>query len=566
MGPLLFEANFCLTDDGAVGFTDFDVCLVPLDDLLVETEAVAQIGLCLVGDFEAVNCLILKAFLGKEVEDVLDVLDAVDVAVDVHVAVVGVDGAQELRLAETETGMALDGTNILFLGNHITEDVSVVEGEQVAGLACLEVYHGPDASCIAQGRPVGAMNGEVTVREVPHDALHPCPDLAMLVLSGHLVHLDGEPGEHPCVAGLVEGSDAPSTPLRVVASSVEHVVAEHAKEDATGKVDMKRLDEEWVGIDAIHGPHQTSPGGGFLIIACFYSHGLFMFSPRGVRGGLSFFFAFRNVGVEAFDAGLGDCDAACTDELQDATEGVELGEELYHIPRDACVLDDGVCGVHFDDAGVVAADYARNVLIGEYHRCGKLQQGGLEDEYLVVDEAVGLQDVDLLLDLLGQHLGHFLLAVAGDGVFVHAWSGRSAYVQALDVDLSAGKDGGYLVEDTCEVLGIDDERVERQSVVTEQSAFVTGYGRTGYGIALEGLLLAAFSCVLSKGGTALSGQVLLEAVAFNGCRRINGFIEALHLLCLLQLVTLAACIAIATLGSRRLPCGPLLTSPRGGII
>ena len=273
MGASLFEADFCLADDGAVGFTDFDVCLVSVDDLLVETEAVAQIGLCLVGDFEAANALLLKALLGEEVEDVLDVLDAVDVAVDVDVAVVGVDGAQELRLAETETGMALDGADILFLGNYITEDVSVVEREQVAGLACLEVYHGPDAPCIAQGRSVGAMNGEVTVREVPHDALHPRPDLAMLVLPGHLVHLDGEPGEHPCVAGLVEGSDAPSTPLRVVAGSVEHVVAEHAKKDATGKVDMKRLDEERVGVDAVHGPPLSPPRGRNCspIQTCFYS-------------------------------------------------------------------------------------------------------------------------------------------------------------------------------------------------------------------------------------------------------------------------------------------------------
>ena len=110
LGASLFEADFCLADDGAVGFTDLDVGLVPVDDLLVETEAVAQVRLCLVGDFEAANALLLKALLGEEVEDVLDVLDAVDVAVDVHVAVVGVDGAQELRLAETETGMALDGT------------------------------------------------------------------------------------------------------------------------------------------------------------------------------------------------------------------------------------------------------------------------------------------------------------------------------------------------------------------------------------------------------------------------------------------------------------------------
>ena len=78
--------------------------------MLIEAEAVAEVGFCLVGNLEAAEVLRFETLAGEEVEDVLDVLDAVDVAVDVNVAVVGVDGAQELRLAETETGMALDGT------------------------------------------------------------------------------------------------------------------------------------------------------------------------------------------------------------------------------------------------------------------------------------------------------------------------------------------------------------------------------------------------------------------------------------------------------------------------
>ena len=271
-----------------------------------------------------------------------------------------------------------------------------------------------------------------------------------------------------------------------------------------------------------------------------------MFSPRGVRGGLSFFLALCDVGIEAFDARLGDSYAACADELQDAAKRVELGEEFYHVLRDACVLNDGVCGVHLDDAGVVAADDAGDVLIGKHHRRGELQQGGLEDEYLVVDEAVSLQHIDLLLDLLGQHLSHFLLAVARDGVLVYARSGGRANVEALDVDLPTGEDGGYLIEDTSEVLGIDDECVERQAVVAEQGTFVTWYSRTSHGITLEGLLLAAFSCILSKSSSALSGKVLLEAVTLNSRSRKHRFVEALYLLNLLEFVTLSACIAIST--------------------
>ena len=82
---------------------------------------------------------LLEAFFGEKVEDVLDVLDAVDVSVDVNVAVIGVDGADELWLAEAEASMALDGADVLFLGNDVSEDIAVVECQQVARLPRLQV-------------------------------------------------------------------------------------------------------------------------------------------------------------------------------------------------------------------------------------------------------------------------------------------------------------------------------------------------------------------------------------------------------------------------------------------
>ena len=52
------------------------------------------------------------------------------------------------------------------------------------------------------------------------------------------------------------------------------------------------------------------------------------------------FFTLGDVGVEAFDAGFRYSNAACADELQYASKGVELREELNHIFRYACVLHD----------------------------------------------------------------------------------------------------------------------------------------------------------------------------------------------------------------------------------
>ena len=260
-----------------------------------------------------------------------------------------------------------------------------------------------------------------------------------------------------------------------------------------------------------------------------------------------FFFSLCYVGIEALYAGLRDCDSTSADELQDAAKCIELGEKFYHILCDASVLDDGVGGVHFHYASIISANDAGDVLIGKYHRSGELQKRSLEDEYLVVNEAVSLQDINLLFNLLGQHFRHLLLAVAGDCVLVDARSGRGANIEALDVDLATSEDCGNLIQDTCEVLGIDDEGVERQAIVTEERTFVTRHSWTSHCIAAEGLHLAAFGSILSEGSSALASQVLLEAIAINSSRRKNGFVEALHLFRLLQFIALATSVAIATL-------------------
>ena len=134
------------------------------------------------------------------------------------------------------------------LWSNVIEDVTIEECQEVARLACLKVNHCPDATSIAKWCAVSAMDGEVTVGEVPLDALHPCPDLAMFVLARHLIHLDAKSGEHPRVLRLVQGCDAPTTLLRMVAGRVEHVVAQDAEEDVSPEVDMKGLDVEGVGV------------------------------------------------------------------------------------------------------------------------------------------------------------------------------------------------------------------------------------------------------------------------------------------------------------------------------
>jgi len=229
-------------------FPHLNVNFIVADGLLVEAESVAEIGLCLVCNFEAVDALLLEPLAGEEVEDVLDVFDAVDVTIDIDIAVIGVDGADKLRVCEAETSVAFYWANVLFLGHYIIQDVAIVEGEEVARLACLKVNHCPNAAGIAKRRAVSTVDGEVTVGEIPHNALHPRPNLAMLMLLGHFHHFYAKAREHPCVLRLIERTDAPAAPLRMVACSVKHVITKHTKEDAACEIYMKGLNVERVAI------------------------------------------------------------------------------------------------------------------------------------------------------------------------------------------------------------------------------------------------------------------------------------------------------------------------------
>ena len=92
--------------------------------------------------------------------------------------------------------------------------------------------------------------------------------------------------------------------------------------------------------------------------------------------------------------------------------------------------------------------------LGVLHRGGRrnLQQRRLLQEYLVVGIEASLQHINALLDLRLQHLHHLFGAVARDGVLVHTRRGAGAYIQALDIDLSAREHRRHLVQNTGEVF------------------------------------------------------------------------------------------------------------------
>ena len=228
-----------------------------------------------------------------------------------------------------------------------------------------------------------------------------------------------------------------------------------------------------------------------------------------------------------------------------------MHEEVHDILRDAGLLNDGVCGIHLHETGIVATHNAGNFLVGQHLGSGEFQQGGLHHEYLVVHEAVGLEHVYALLYLLDEHLRHLLLAIACDGVLVHAGGAGGTHVERLDVYLTACEHCGYLVQYAGIVLGEYDKRVEGKAMVAaEQCALVPGHGRTYHGIAAEGLHLLALCIVLLEGGLAQACQVLFIGIAVYGRGSRHGIVKALqfgHAL-FIECIALAACIAIAALG------------------
>ena len=155
----------------------------------------------------------------------------------------------------------------------------------------------------------------------------------------------------------------------------------------------------------------------------------------------------------------GDGDTAGTRVLQHTAEGVEGTVERDDVLGDTVHLDDDVGGIDLDDAGLETADGARDLGIVHHHRRGELVEAGFTDEQLVVGEIVGLYHIDLLLDLTGDLDDLVFVAPGGDGVLMHTGDAGGRHVQTLDIDLTTGKHGGDLVQDTGDILGIHQQGI-----------------------------------------------------------------------------------------------------------
>ena len=203
-----------------------------------------------VGYLEAAQLMAIIPVERPQVEHVLDVLHGVDVAVDVHIVIVGVDGAQQFGVGAHLHASAL-GNGALLVADNPVADGTTVYVVDVGGLPRFGVNHGPDTAAIAIDL-VASNDTEVAVGEEAHGALHPRLHLEAGVLRRHLLHLDGQPREHPCAMNRVQIVHAEAAVGAVEIGSVEHVVAQVAHEEPSAEVAVEGLGHKVITSYFVH--------------------------------------------------------------------------------------------------------------------------------------------------------------------------------------------------------------------------------------------------------------------------------------------------------------------------
>ena len=138
----------------------------------------------------------------------LYVAHAVEVAIDVDVAILRHDGGHWLGASDLDARGLLDGALAVA---DIASYAAVMQRHQVGWLARHGAYHGPHGAGVAQRLAILIDNGKITVGEQAIDILHPCIYAERLILVGHLVKLNGQTGEHPCMVFLIEAGYAETT-------------------------------------------------------------------------------------------------------------------------------------------------------------------------------------------------------------------------------------------------------------------------------------------------------------------------------------------------------------------
>ena len=144
-----------------------------------------------IGYLETLDAMVTIPVDGPDVEDMLNILHGVDMAVDINIIIIGVDGVDKLGIVgHLYTTALVDGTGLLVLNPVV--DGTVLDGKDVSGLASLCVDHGPYAASVAIDLAAIVSDGEITLCEEPHGILDPRLYIEPGILLRHLSDLDGQ--------------------------------------------------------------------------------------------------------------------------------------------------------------------------------------------------------------------------------------------------------------------------------------------------------------------------------------------------------------------------------------
>ena len=135
--------------------------------LSVEGEFVTSMGLGDVGNLKATDTMSAVPVEGPEIEHVLDILHGVDVAVDIDIVVIGIDGAHELSAVGHLYAAALVDGTVLVVDNPVV-DGAIVDGKDIGRLAALGINHGPNRASVAVDLAILPYYTEITRGEIAH--------------------------------------------------------------------------------------------------------------------------------------------------------------------------------------------------------------------------------------------------------------------------------------------------------------------------------------------------------------------------------------------------------------
>ena len=214
-----------------------------------EIEHISTITLGDVGNLEAAQRMLAIEIQGEKIQHMRDITDAVDMTVDVDVAILGHDAALGLLGGHLDALGFIDGTRLF--GTSIVEQKTIVERGKVNRFSTLDANQRPGAPAIADGLTLSIADGVVTVGEKTIDFLDPSINLERLIALRQSIELDGETRQNPGVGLVVEVGHTETSRRGMLLRTVEQVVAQHAQSESSGEVGMKGFTHQRGGTNFI---------------------------------------------------------------------------------------------------------------------------------------------------------------------------------------------------------------------------------------------------------------------------------------------------------------------------